>query len=149
MSGAGFREIVRILDVDLNGSNVIKQELTKIKGIGPTLVVAILNKAKIPHNLRVGQLTDEQINRLVEIIKNIENIFPPYLLNRRFDRYDGKDHHLIGGDLTFVQQQDIEFEKSIGSWRGYRHSYGLKVRGQRTRTTGRKSIPIGVKRKRK
>ena len=144
-----FKEIVRIMDVDLIGSNVIRQELTKIKGIGPTLAMAILNKAKIPPTLRVGQLTDEQINRLVEIIKNIENIFPPYLLNRRFDRYDGKDHHYLGGDLTLVQQQDIEFEKSLGSWRGYRHSYGLKVRGQRTRTTGRKSVPIGVRRRKK
>lgn len=149
VSKSEFREIVRIMGVDLDGANVIKQELTKIKGIGPTLAVAVLNKARIPLTVRVGQLTDEQINRLVEIIKNIENIFPPYLLNRRFDRIDGKDHHYLGADLTFVQQQDIEFEKSIRSWRGYRHSYGLKVRGQRTRTTGRKSTPIGVRRRKK
>jgi len=149
MSKTEFREIVRIFDVDLDGSNVVKQELTKIRGIGPTLAMAILNKARIPPTLRVGQLSDEQINRLVEIIRNIENLFPPYLLNRRFDRVDGKDHHLIGSDLTYIQQQDIEFEKSIGSWRGYRHSYGLKVRGQRTRTTGRKSRPIGVRRRKK
>ncbi|PCN51130.1 30S ribosomal protein S13 [Candidatus Geothermarchaeota archaeon ex4572_27] len=144
-----FREIVRILDVDLNGSNAIRQELTKIKGIGPTLAMAICHKAGIPPHTRVGYLTDEQINRLVEIIKNIESEFPPYLLNRRFDRIDGQDHHLLGAELTLRQQQDIEFEKAIGSWRGYRHSYGLKVRGQRTRTTGRKSRPLGVKRRRK
>lgn len=149
MAKAEFKEIVRIFDVDLNGSNVVREELTKIKGIGPTLAMAILNKAKIPYSLRVGQLTDEQIDKLIDIIRNIESLFPPHLLNRRFDRVDGKDHHLIGADLSFIQQQDIEFEKSLGSWRGYRHKYGLKVRGQRTRTTGRRSRPIGVKRKKR
>ncbi len=147
MSKSEFREILRIFNVDLIGSNVIKQEITKIKGIGPTLAMAILYKAKIPPTLRVGQLSNDQIKKLEEIIKNIESYFPPHLLNRRFDRVDGKDHHLIGSDLTFAQQQDIEFEKSIRSWRGYRHSYGLKVRGQRTKSTGRRSTPIGVRRK--
>lgn len=147
MSKTEFRGILRIFNVDLVGSNPVKQELTKIKGVGPSIAIAILYKAKIPPNLRVGQLSDEQIERLEDIIKNIESYFPSFLLNRRFDRVDGKDHHLIGSDLTFTQQQDIDFEKSIGSWRGYRHSYGLKVRGQRTKSTGRRSRPIGVRRK--
>jgi len=41
-------------------------------------------------------------------------------------------------------RNDIEREKTTGSWRGYRHMYGLKVRGQRTRCTGRKGGAVGV-----
>ncbi|MEM2025102.1 MAG: 30S ribosomal protein S13, partial [Desulfurococcaceae archaeon] len=44
--------------------------------------------------------------------------------------------------------EDIEHEKRIKTWRGVRHAIGLKVRGQRTRTTGRAGITVGVKRKR-
>ncbi len=144
-----FKEIVRILDTDLKGINVISEELTRIKGIGPTLSRAILFKAGIPLNKRVGYLTDEEIKKIEDIIKNIEKIFPPFLLNRRFDRVTGKDMHLLGGDVKFYIERDIEFEKSINSWRGLRHKLGLKVRGQKTRTTGRKSRPVGVSRRKK
>ncbi|MBP1357848.1 MAG: 30S ribosomal protein S13, partial [Sulfolobus sp.] len=56
------------------------------------------------------------------------------------------DLHLISSDLLFYVRNDIEREKKIKSWRGVRHSLGLKVRGQRTRTTGRTGMTIGVKR---
>jgi len=55
--------------------------------------------------------------------------------------------HLVGATLLFYVKEDIEREKRIKSWRGIRHAYGLKVRGQRTRTTGRAGITVGVKRK--
>jgi small subunit ribosomal protein S13 len=42
---------------------------------------------------------------------------------------------------------DIDQAKEIKSWRGYRHAYGLKVRGQRTKTTGRAGKALGVKKK--
>jgi len=42
---------------------------------------------------------------------------------------------------------DIEQMKNIKSWKGYRHAYGLKVRGQRTKTTGRAGKALGVKKK--
>lgn len=148
MSGE-FKEIVRIADTDLKGINVISEELMRIKGIGPTLSRAICFKAGIPINKRVGYLTDEEISRIEEIIRNIDKIFPPYLLNRRFDRVTGKNMHLIGADVKYYMERDIEFEKSINSWRGLRHKLGLKVRGQKTRTTGRKSRPLGVSRKKK
>jgi small subunit ribosomal protein S13 len=145
-----FREIVRILNTDLIGSNVVSQELMKIKGIGPILARAILVKAGIPINKRVGLLTDEELSKIEEMVRNIHDYFPEYMLNRRFDRFTGESKHLIGSDLTFAIERDIEFEKSIGSWRGIRHRLGLKVRGQRTKTTGRKTKrPVGVKRKKK
>jgi len=68
-------------------------------------------------------------------------------LNRRRDLKTGKDLHLHGSDLVLTIKEDIEREKKIKSWRGVRHSLGLKVRGQRTKTTGRKHAAVGVLRR--
>ena len=51
---------------------------------------------------------------------------------------------MITSDIALAVRNDIEREKAMSSWRGYRHMYGLKVRGQRTRTTGRKGGAVGV-----
>jgi len=143
-----YKDIIRMLDTDIKGSIPVVEGLTRIKGIGPTLSRAIIKKAGIPLDKKVGFLTEEELSKIEEIIKNVKDIFPPYLLNRRFDRYTGKDHHLIGSDVKFVMERDIEFEKRLNTWRGLRHKLGLKVRGQRTRTTGRKKgATVGVRRK--
>ena len=55
--------------------------------------------------------------------------------------------HYISSDLVYVVRQDIDHEKDAYTWRGYRHTYGQKVRGQRTRTTGRTGMTVGVLRK--
>jgi small subunit ribosomal protein S13 len=72
---------------------------------------------------------------------------PAWLFNRRKDAESGKDSHLISADLVLRTKVDIEQMKNIRSWRGYRHAYGLKVRGQRTKTTGRAGKALGVKKK--
>ncbi len=143
-----FKAMIRMLDTDINGNLPIVEGLMRVKGVGPTLSRAILRRLGIPLNKRIGFLTDEELARIEEEIKNIGNNFPPYMLNRRFDRYSGENLHLIGADLKFVRDRDIEFEKSIRSWKGVRHALGLKVRGQRTRTTGRKRKKLVVKRRR-
>jgi small subunit ribosomal protein S13 len=56
--------------------------------------------------------------------------------------------HLIGSDLLLYARRDIEREIRIGSYRGIRHKLGYKVRGQRTRTTGRLGMTVGVRKKR-
>ncbi len=143
-----FKAMIRMLDTDINGNLPAVEGITRIKGIGPTLSRAILHRLGIPLNKRIGFLTDEELAKIEEEIKNVAKNFPPYLLNRRFDRYSGENLHLIGADLKFVTERDIEFEKSIKSWRGIRHALGLKVRGQRTRTTGRKRKKLVVKKRR-
>ena len=50
-------------------------------------------------------------------------------------------------DLIFENTQDIEREKKAYTWKGFRHSYGQKVRGQKTRNTGRTGMAVGVLRK--
>lgn len=145
-----FNVVVRVLNTDLRGENVVVEELTKIKGVGPTLARAILHKLNISINKRVGELSEDELNAIVDEVQNVASRYPSYLLNRRFDRETGEDKHLIGSDLEFIVSRDIDFEKNIKSWRGVRHRLGLKVRGQRTRTTGRKSkVPVGVRRRKK
>ena len=63
---------------------------------------------------------------------------PSWLFNRQKDRETGNDIYLIGPEIDLHVKADLDLMKSMNSWRGYRHSYGLKVRCQKTRTTGRK-----------
>ena len=70
--------------------------------------------------------------------------FPTWFLNRQKDFGTGDDIHLLTSDIAFNLRNDVEREKGVFSWRGYRHMYGLKVRGQRTRCTGRKGGAVGV-----
>ncbi len=69
------------------------------------------------------------------------------MLNRRRDIESGKDKHLVATDLTFQTRQDVQRHKDTRDWVGWRHLIGQKVRGQRTRNTGRTGMSVGVLRK--
>ncbi|MEM4704883.1 MAG: 30S ribosomal protein S13, partial [Candidatus Bathyarchaeia archaeon] len=97
---------------------------------------------------RAGFLTDAEIEKIDEMVRDpAKQGLPSWLFNRRKDLETGKDMHLISADLILRKKMDIEQMKEIRSWRGYRHAYGLKVRGQRTKTTGRAGKALGVKKK--
>jgi small subunit ribosomal protein S13 len=143
-----FRHILRITGTDVDGTLKVPYALRKIKGVSLNLANAILKKAGINPHMRAGFLTEDEVEKIEEIIKEPTKFgLPNWLLNRRKDFETGKDLHLISADLTLRTKMDIEHEKELKSWRGYRHAYGLKVRGQRTRTTGRSGKALGVKKK--
>jgi len=143
-----FQHIVRITGTDLDGTLKLNYALANIKGIGITLANAIVRKANLSPEARIGFLTEIDIEKLEDIITNpTKHGFPPWILNRAKDMETGKDQHLIGADLALKIKTDIEEMKNLKSWRGYRHAYGLRVRGQRTRTTGRSGKAMGVKKK--
>jgi len=143
-----FRHILRITDTDVDGTLKVSYALTKIKGISLNLSNAILKKAGISPDLRAGFLTEAEVEKIEEIIKEpARHGLPSWLLNRRKDLETGKDTHLISADLILKTKMDLEQMKEMRSWRGYRHAYGLKARGQRTRTTGRAGKAVGVKKK--
>ncbi|MEM2280731.1 MAG: 30S ribosomal protein S13 [Candidatus Bathyarchaeia archaeon] len=145
-----FRHILRIADTDVDGTLKVPHALKKIKGVSLNIAHAILAKAGINPHMRAGFLTEAEVEKIEEIIKDpAKHGIPDWLLNRRKDLETGKDHHLISADLILRTKLDIEKLKEIKSWRGYRHAYGLKVRGQRTRTTGRTGKTVGVKKKTK
>lgn len=142
-----FRYIVRIAGVDLPGDKALVYALARIKGVGINLSRALCRKLNLDPNRLVGTLSDEEIEMLNEKLRSIDKLgFPPWMLNRRRDPFLGTDRHLITSDLVFEVRKDIEFMKAIRSYKGVRHMYGLKVRGQRTRTTGRFGMTLGVKR---
>jgi len=119
--------------------------LTQIRGVGYMFANTILNVLKINPDQRIGYLSPEQVNSITNIIKNPSaSNFPSWFLNRRKDVETGEDKHLITSDIAFTVRNDVEREKTVGSWRGIRHMFGLKVRGQRTRCTGRKGGAVGV-----
>ncbi|HUS88840.1 MAG TPA: 30S ribosomal protein S13, partial [Desulfosporosinus sp.] len=133
---------------DLEGTQPVTYALTSIKGVGIKLANAVIEKSGISPEARMGFLSNADVEKIEDIIKNPTTYgIPSWLLNRRKDLETGKDLHILGSDLTLQTKNDIDQMKQIRSWKGFRHSYGLKVRGQRTKTTGRKGKAIGVKKK--
>lgn len=143
-----FRYILRIMGTDVPGSLKTVYGIAKIKGVSLNLANAILKKTGINPNVRVGYLSENEIAKIEEVIQEpIKFGIPTWLLNKRKDTETGKDTHLISSELIFRTKKDIDLAKEIKSWRGYRHAYSLKVRGQRTKTTGRAGKSLGVKKK--
>ncbi len=147
MSASEYRHILRISGKDIDGSKKIIVALSLVRGIGYNIAQVILQSLNINPYLRVGFLTENELKEIELTIKDPSRVgIPPWYLNRRKDMDTGTDRHLITSDLDFTISNDIEREKSVMSWRGYRHMFGLKVRGQHTRTSGRKGGAVGVKR---
>ncbi len=143
-----FRHITRIAETDLNGTLKVAHAISRIKGIGIKMANAIVRKGGINPETRLGFLSEQDLEKIEDIIKNpTKHNLPEWLFNRQKDLETGKNLHLTGSDLVLQTKTDIDFMKSTKSWKGYRHSYGLKVRGQRTKCTGRKGKAIGVKKK--
>jgi small subunit ribosomal protein S13 len=143
-----FRHILRIEGSDVAGTLKAIYALTEVKGISVSLSNAILKKAGVNPDVRVGFLTESEIERIEEVIEDpIKFNLPTWLFNRRKDAETGKDIHLISAELVLKTKTDIDQAKEIRSWRGYRHAYSLKVRGQHTKTTGRAGKALCVKKK--
>ena len=133
---------------DVQGTLKTIYALTAVKGVSMSLANAVLKKAGVNPDLRVGFLTESEISKIEEIISDpTKHGLPTWLFNRRKNAETGKDTHMISADLVLRTKTDIDEQKEIRSWRGYRHAYGLKVRGQRTKTTGRAGKALGVKKK--
>jgi|TARA_B100000959_G_scaffold134251_1_gene140875 small subunit ribosomal protein S13 len=140
-----YENLVRILGNDIHGELNMLIGLRQIKGIGYMFANSMLQVLKINPHQKVGNLTTEQISSIEKIIQDPKAAnFPIWFLNRRQDIETGEDMHLVTSDIAFNIRNDVEREKTLFSWRGYRHMYGLKVRGQRTRCTGRKGGAVGV-----
>jgi small subunit ribosomal protein S13 len=123
--------------------------LVKIKGLGINLSKAVIKKANLRGDLIIGNLTDSEIQKIEEVLKNLKKYdIPSWLLNRSKDLETGEDLHLMGSDLILRVKSDIDNMRQTRSWKGTRHSLGLKVRGQRTKTSGRTGRAVGVRRRR-
>jgi len=147
---AEFKHLVRIANADLDGKQILRSSLTKIKGVGVILANAILHDAGIEKGKKTGDLTDGEVKKLDQMFKEInESALPHWLFNRRKDYDTGKDLHLTGVDLHLAKDFDLKRLKKIRTYRGVRHMFRLPVRGQRTKANFRKNKGkvTGVKRK--
>jgi small subunit ribosomal protein S13 len=108
--------MARVAGADIPDAKRVEIALTYIYGIGRTRSVKILEETKVDKNIRVKDLTDDQ---LVAIRDFIEGTFK------------------VEGDLRRDVAADIRRKVEIGSYQGIRHRKGLPVHGQRTKTNAR------------
>lgn len=146
LSASEYKYILRIAGKDIEGSKKLIVAISEIKGVGYNFAQVLTQILNISPDKRVGFLTEGEIREIEQAIANPDKAgVPLWYLNRRKNMDTGSNQHMITSDLDFAAANDIEREKLVMSWRGYRHMFGLRVRGQRTRTTGRKGGAVGVK----
>ena len=108
--------MARIAGVDIPRDKRIEISLRYIFGIGPTRATKILQQTQVSADTRVRDLTDDEVNRIREVI----------------DR-----EYIVEGDLRREVRQNIQRLIEINCYRGIRHRRNLPVHGQRTRTNAR------------
>ena len=122
--------MARIAGVDIPREKRVIVSLTYIFGIGPTSARQVLANAGVNEDVRVRDLTEDEVNRLRELVE------------RRFK---------VEGDLRREVSMNIKRLMEIGSYRGIRHRRNLPVRGQRTKTNARQRRgprrTVGIRRK--
>lgn len=108
--------MARLAGVDIPRDKRVEIALTYIYGVGRTRAIATLEATGIDRNIRVKDLTDEQLVALRDYIEGT---------------------YKVEGDLRREVAADIRRKVEIGSYEGIRHRRGLPVRGQRTKTNAR------------
>ncbi|MFT4921565.1 MAG: small subunit ribosomal protein S13 [Haloarculaceae archaeon] len=139
-----IRYFVRIGQTDLDGTKSVERSLTEMNGIGRRAARLIADEADVDRRKTFGALDDEQIDAIVALVEGFAEEMPEWLANHRNDFFGGETSHEIGNDLELTRRQDINRMKMIDSYKGIRHKRGQKVRGQRTKSTGRTEGTIGV-----
>nr|CAB3254308.1 40S ribosomal protein S18 [Phallusia mammillata] len=143
-----FQHILRIQNTNIDGRRNIMFAMTAIKGVGRRFSNLICKKADVDLSKRAGELTDDEIDRVVTIMQNPRQYkIPDWFLNRQKDARDGKFSQVLSNQLDNKLREDLERMKKIRAHRGLRHYWGLRVRGQHTKTTGRRGRTVGVSKK--
>ncbi|CRK97825.1 CLUMA_CG011201, isoform A [Clunio marinus] len=127
-----FQHILRIMSTNIDGKRKVPIAMTAIKGVGRRYSGVVLKKADVDLNKRAGECTEEEEN---------------WFLNRQKDIIDGKYSQLTSSLVDSKLREDLERLKKIRAHRGMRHYWGLRVRGQHTKTTGRRGRTVGVSKK--
>jgi small subunit ribosomal protein S13 len=142
-----FRYIVRIANTDIDGEKTLERGLTSIKGIGMHMSTLVIGSSGLDRKLKMGNLTDKQIEKIQESLESITKTAPTWMLNHQKDSEIGEDIHYIGSEIEMKLRDEINIMKKIRSYKGIRHERGLAVRGQRTRANNRSGLTLGVSKK--
>ncbi len=139
-----LRYFVRIGQTDLDGTASVERALTGLDGVGRRTARVIAREVGVDRHRTFGALDDETIEAIVDEVETYAEDVPDWLANRRKDYFTGETVHITGNDVELVRQQDVNRMQKIGSYKGVRHRRGQKVRGQRTKSTGRSEGTVGV-----
>jgi small subunit ribosomal protein S13 len=135
---------VRIGQTDLDGTKSVERALAELDGVGRRVARVVAEEAGVDRTATMGGLEDDAIESVTEAVDSFTEHAPEWLANRRNDFYTGEDQHITGNDVGLTRDQDINRMRMIRSYKGIRHERGQKVRGQRTKSTGRTEGTIGV-----
>jgi len=143
--------LIRLVDKDIKGDVSVFMAMTHVKGVDFMMANAICNVLNLNKEDKCGNLTQAEIEKIEDAMKHPDKYgIPAWLFNHRKDLETGIDKHVVASDLRLQQEMDIRFLRKIRVYRGIRHAKGSKkVRGQHTRSTGRKGGIVGVIRKKK
>lgn len=143
-----FRNLVRMIGTSLEGDRLVENGLRMVKGVGPRLAQSIVKVLGIDPKTRIGMLSEQQCEKIEQMIKNpLQFGVPTWFVNRQKDLRTGENRHVSGTEIDLILKTDLDRMKRIRSWKGIRHSLHLKVRGQRTRCSGREGMTVGYYRK--
>ena len=108
----------------------------------------VCKKADLDLNRRAGTLTDQEIEKIIDIVsKPLDYNIPEWFLNRQKDTKDGTYSQQVANGWDTKMREDLERMKKMKLHKGLRHYFGLKVRGQHSCSTGRRGKTVGVSKK--
>ena len=137
--GDDFQHILRVLNTNVDGRTKVMYALTQIRGIGRRFSNVVCKKAEIDMGKRAGELSAAELESLMVIVSNPRQFrIPDWFLNRQKNYKDGKYLPQVSNQLDTTLRDDLERLKKIRNHRGLRHYWGIRVRGQHTKTTGRR-----------
>lgn len=145
-----MKELIRVAGSDLDGNKNIMAALKGIKGVNTTLANAICNVLSLDKFAKLKEVKEEDRKKVEDFLADPKKYnIPTWLLNRRKDPETNEDHHVITTDLVLTKEEDLKRMKMMKSYKGLRHSKGLPVRGQRTKSNFRRNKGKAAKVKRK
>ena len=145
-----FTLVLRVQNTNINGKQKAPFGLRMIRGIGRRFATLALKIAQVDTNKRSGEITPKEINTVQDILARPQDYnIPQWFLNRQRDPKTGQNSQMISNMLDTIKREDLERLRKAKNHRGLRHFWGIKVRGQRTKSTGRCGKTLGVTKKKK
>jgi len=140
-----FQHILRVLNTNVVGTTKTMFALTRIRGIGRRFANIVCKKADVDLMKRSGELSEEELENIKTVIANPLNFnIPEWFLNNQKDRRTGKYTQAVSNNLDTLMRDNLERMKKIRLHRGLRHHWNIRVRGQHTKTTGRRGKTVGL-----
>ena len=137
-------------NTNVKGTVKVMFALRAIKGVGRRMANIVLKTAGVDLEKRAGEVTEAEIETINDILSRpTEHGIPKWFLNRQHCPKEGTWTQLVSNNVDSKLREDLEKLKKIRNHRGLRHHWGHKVRGQHSKSTGRRGRTLGVTKKKK